>query len=48
MISEIFDDKNEPAFINFTSSDFGQLIYKYDGLDAKEYLKRSRFMNYDP
>lgn len=48
-VSEIYDDRNEPAYINFTNRDFGRLSYKFVSQNQAVLNKNeSRYMTYDP
>ena len=47
-VSSIFDDRNEPAFINFTSDTLGFLSYKFDGLVARQHENKTEYMTYYP
>jgi hypothetical protein len=48
-ISEIYDDRNEPAYINFTSQGFGRLSYRFvDQVNAVVDKNQSEYMTYNP
>lgn len=48
-IGKVYDDRNQPAFLNFTAREFGWLSYRFYTLNLTTLAKNeSKFMTYDP
>jgi hypothetical protein len=47
-ISEVFDDYNEPEYLNFSNRDLGKLTYKFDDDTAILNINKSSCMTYNP